>query len=399
MLRYLIGTKIDRYFYKELIVSIVLVYIGVLSIFIMLDFASNSDYLNAVLKSRLKEYDANLLQIDENSESETVTEINKGTLIKPTYLDIVLKHYLSQLPFLIYLLTPIVTTLAISFTVIRMSASNEFLILKTSGLPIRRVLRPALMCVLIISTVLLAYNAWGLPVFVKIMHDNRVSVERTRGFQNLMMTDSNGMILYTGFYENKPMKGTDIFAIENKDDQLRITEAETLEYKYGQGWILGKGLVREIQKVNVDGIEYQQMTTIEEFDAGDNLLNFNVMPGNMGKEAFMLLEEKSISDLIDITKKKPQWTAPKVQLHRNFAFPLAPLLLYLITVSLVLNNQNRNLLIGIGLSILFSFGYYGVIIVASGAAIQGDIGADYAIASVTVPFALFGIILYIRIKS
>ena len=71
----------------------------------------------------------------------------------------------------------------------------------------------------------------------------------------------------------------------------------------------------------------------------------------------------------------------------------------LITVSLVLNNQNRNLLIGIGLSILFSFGYYGVIIVASGAAIQGDIGADYAIASVTVPFALFGIILYIRIKS
>ena len=399
MLRYLIGTKIDRYFYKELIVSIVLVYIGVLSIFIMLDFASNSDYLNAVLKSRLKEYKANLQQIDENTKSEIVTEIIKGKLVKPTFLDIVLKHYLSQLPFLIYLLTPIVTTLAISFTVIRKSGSNEFLILKTSGLPIRRVLRPALMCVLIISTVLLAYNAWGLPVFVKIKHDNRVSVERKRGFQNLMMIDSNGMILYTGFYENKPMKGTDIFAIENKNDQLRITEAETLEYKYGQGWILGKGLVREIQKVNVDGIEYQQMTTIEEFEAGENLLNFDVMPGNMGKEALMLLEEKSISDLIDITKKKPNWTAPKVQLHRNFAFPFAPLLLYLITVSLVLNNQNRNLLIGIGLSILFSFGYYGVIIVASGAAIQGDIGADYAIASVTVPFALFGIILYIRIKS
>ncbi|MCD4657031.1 MAG: LptF/LptG family permease [Planctomycetes bacterium] len=399
MLRYLFGTKIDRYFYKELIVSIILVYIGVLSIFIMLDFASNSDFLNAVLRSRLKEYEANLAQIDENTKSETVLEINNTPIEKPTFLDIVLKHYLSQLPFLIYLLTPIVTTLAISFTVIRMSGTNEFLIMKTSGIPIRRVLRPALMSVLIISTLLLAYNAWGLPAFVKVMHENRVSVERKRGFRNLMMTDPNGIILYAGYYENKPMKGTDIFAIESKNDLLRVTEAETLEYKYGKGWMLGKGLVRQVKKVNVDGIEYQQMTTIEEFDAGVKKLNFKVKPGNMGKEALMLLEEKSISELFDLVKKKPQWTAPKVQLHRNFAFPLAPLLLYLITISLILNNQNRNMLIGVGLSILFSFGYYGAVIVASGAAIQGDIESDYAIASATVPFALFGFILYLRIKS
>ena len=399
MLRYIIGNKIDRYFYKELLFSIVLVYVGVLSIFIMLDFANNSDFLNATLRSREKEYEEQLQLLEDVAKSDTASKYLSKIPKKPTYKDIVITHYLSQLPFLIYLLTPIVTTLAVSFTVIRMSGTNEFLILKTSGIPVRRVLRPAMTIMIAVSAALLAYNTWGLTYFVKMLHENRVSTDRSSGFTNLLTADAEGMLLYVGSYKLKAMHGEGVYAIDTRSDEMTVTEADTLDYVYGKGWVLGKGLIRAIQNINTEGIEYRQMRVIEEFEKGTKILDFNIVPTNMGKEALMLLEEKSIPELQKLVEKKPFWTAPKVQLHRNIAFPFAPLLLFMITISLVLNNQNRNMLVGVGLSIVFSFGFYGVIIIASGAAIQGDIAADYAILSAAMPFTLLGLYLYMRIKS
>ena len=135
------------------------------------------------------------------------------------------------------------------------------------------------------------------------------------------------------------------------------------------------------------------------FESEEETIDIDILPSYIGKRALINLEEMPISELFDLIREKPEWTAPKVQLHRHFAFPFASLFLYFITVSLVLNNQNRNMLLGVGLSIILSFSFYGSIVIASGAAIQGDIQADYAIFTAVAPFAVSGFLMYFRLKS
>ena len=148
-----------------------------------------------------------------------------------------------------------------------------------------------------------------------------------------------------------------------------------------------------------EGITYQQLAPIKEFEANEEIMDLRLLPSYIGRRSLVVLEEMPISDLFELISEKPEWVAPTVQLHRHFAFPFAPLFLYFLTVSLVLNNQNRNMLLGVGLSIIFSFSFYGAIIVSSGAAIQGDLPADYAIFIAIAPFAIVGSIMYLRLRT
>ena len=128
-----------------------------------------------------------------------------------------------------------------------MSRHNEFLILKSSGVSIRRILRPALNIVLLFSVFLLVYNEWGLPIFVEAMHHNQASLQRRKRFRNLVLTDTNGTIVYIGKYDGKKLMGQNLFAIKYVEGKPVITEAEYVRYDFDRGWVLGKGLVRKIR--------------------------------------------------------------------------------------------------------------------------------------------------------
>lgn len=98
----------------------------------------------------------------------------------------------------------------------------------------------------------------------------------------------------------------------------------------------------------------------------------SLRPADIGQRKQRVLARLSITELFAMAARDPHAEEPAVQLHASFLYPLAPLILCLIGMSLMLDTENQNALRGLAIGLGLCMAFFGMFIALQGIGLRGE---------------------------
>jgi lipopolysaccharide export system permease protein len=180
----------DKYILKQFLMTMVFGLITFMAIFVIIDLMENLDDF-----------------LDNNVANE-----------------IILRYYISFLPEIVKLMTPVAVLLASLFTTGKLASNNELTAMKAGGMSIYRYMLPMVAVALIVSSISVYFNGWVVPYanqqkfFIErqYLNKNRESTART----NIYLQDGKRRIVYIAYYDGVTGTGTRTSIQEFSDSSL-----------------------------------------------------------------------------------------------------------------------------------------------------------------------------------
>ncbi|MDD2580585.1 MAG: LPS export ABC transporter permease LptF [Desulfuromonadaceae bacterium] len=304
-----------------------------------------------------------------------------GRLIKLT--DLVVSHgvplvdvsrmILYLIPSFLVFTIPMAFLLAVLLAFGRLSADNEIVVMKASGLSLVQILPPVIICALVAVMLALGASAYGVPwgnssfkeLSLQVLKQNITSTIREKTFWD----DIPGVVMYTDHYDEQShaLKGVVIYDGRNPDSPMTIfatdgaltsdvgSQALLLSLHNGSIHIAGAGGLYRLVHFG----EYS-MTVGEK--GGTSAISRN--------ELDMWLSE------LQHKIKDPGTSAQNrlkmlTELHSRFTFPFASLVFAILGVPLGIQNRRSGKSGGFTVSIAIILAYYVLMSVAKTLAEKG----------------------------
>jgi len=173
---------------------------------------------------------------------------------------IVINYYISFMPEIIKLMTPVAMLLAALFVTGRMSNQNELAAMKSSGVSLYRMMVPFLAISLLISLVSIYFNGWIVPY----ANQQKLNIERVylKKLQqpmarfNVFLQDGRTRLVSMGYYDINQRRASNVSIQEFSDTNLTVMtkrfDARSMEWMKGlgrdtarAGWVLLNGAERD----------------------------------------------------------------------------------------------------------------------------------------------------------
>lgn len=298
-----------------------------------------------------------------------------------------LVHYLLlKVPFAVGQVLPAAVLLGIMLTFGLMSRSHETMAIRTSGLDILQLSRPAVILSGCVVVVMLTLNLYVIPWSqgrLTLFWQTQVEKKPPRNLLNLEHFWYKGdQAIYNIVMFRKDiqtLEGVKIYLFDRQFRLVRIIAAARAQWQ-GDHWHFSQGL-------------------IQNFDAG------GVVSGEKFQERDLLLTERP-EDFVDLEKKATEmdeselfryvWrlerdgyksTPYRVELYSRFSLALTPLILLILGLGLALRHEQIHLtsMVAVGLGLMFAYWlFYGF------CASFGQAGRWPLFLAVSVPHLLFG---------
>lgn len=318
--------------------------------------------------------------------------------------DIILSYYISFIPEIIKLITPISMLLATLFTAGSMINNNEIIAVKNAGISLVRFMAPFLFIGIIITGISVYFNNWVVPeANKKKFYMERNYLNRNRPVANLnklYFQDSRNQLILIDQFQDKDLTAGKVTIQLFYPDSLTIlakrVDAETMQWS-GNKWILRKASERDFTSgkevlTKYDSIPVEQIS---------GLNKINLVPDQITKKQLKPDEMNygELDEFINTMRKGGQNVDRQlVDFYSKISFPFSSLIVIIFGLSISTGSKRRKgLALQFGISILVSFVYLGFVKISQSFGYNGDLDPLLTAWMANIAFAAFGTInLYFK---
>lgn len=340
---------LDRYVVRQFVMSFLFAMIAVLLIFLVIDMMEKLDDF-----------------IDAQVPEETVVQ-----------------YYVSFMPEIIKLMTPVGMLLAALFVMGRMTNQNELSAMKSSGVSLYRLLLPFLGVALMVSLLSVYFNAWVVPnANVKKFAIERAHLQR--GFEatnrfNIFFLDGRSRLVSIGFFDilRGVASRVSIQEFDENDPTILIRRYDAHEMEWVEanrklgdtsftGWVLSIGTRREFTGAG---------EVLHRFDR-EPIGRLTITPEQIEKKQ-RRPDEMNYSELKEFIESQrlagqdvSRWL---VDFYGKISFPFASIIVVLFGVPFAANKRRSGIAIEFGIAVAVTFIYLGFMKTSQVFGYNGDI--------------------------
>lgn len=300
---------------------------------------------------------------------------------------LILRYYLLNVPFLFLQVAPFVTVTAALFTASRLVKSNEVVAVLGAGASAHRLLLP-----LLAGATLAAVGMFGLREGAT----NWLGYERDglrealdekrwdRVYDHVWLRTDDGAVVRMDQF--RPSTGSPpraeglglivVRLVDGRWIEQVATRATWAVRDEGPGWLLTGGLLREEEG---DGTS-RPVTWLEDVEFTPD----DVLAAWRGREQPL---ELSFSEVLELCQRDPDNQELQTLLQYHLTFPLANLVLLLVTVPFMMSHRRSRGAESLAASALMCVAYFGVDFIARSLGMEGVLGPMVAS---WLPVLLFG---------
>jgi lipopolysaccharide export system permease protein len=311
---------------------------------------------------------------------------------------------LYSMPFFLAFVTPMSVMMAVLLTFLRMSADNEIVALKSSGVNPNRFLIPVVLFCLLGWVMTMAITGfvmpWGSRAYIGLSaelaqtHIDAIIKERT------FIDSFDGIMLYVNKIDMKNRSMKDVFIEDRRNKEIsnvivaprgRVTadaSSQTIRLRLYNGAINQVDIAR--QSAQAIGFERYEMN-----------LDLKKLVAKKRSGNRRSLDEMSISEirnyLGNVRTNKRYYNNALMKLHQKFSLPVACFALGLLAIPLGMQSKTDKRSVGVVMGIPFFLLYY--ILLSVGWAL-GESGTLHPVVGMWAPnviMATIGIYLYRRV--
>ncbi len=264
---------------------------------------------------------------------------------------VVVEYYLANSVFVFLQIAPFITVTAAMFTVTKMVKYNEIVPMIVTGTSVYRIMVPVFLGAGLATVLMVGIRELALPSLRPLkerLHQVAFEGEAERVKQNLFFLDPAGKLVSIDKYYalSRRAKGLSIFTLGRlSGDWERIVAAGAKWVKEGRRrghWKLEKG--RRMGPGPAGEIEVTRI---------DTLPGSALDPDFLAKEIKRTREffDFSYSELAELARLRPDFKNYQVLLNYHITFPLANILLLLLTLPFGFNFERKSTLEGVILAI------------------------------------------------
>lgn len=349
--------KLDWYIFKKLMVTFVYVVILLELIICVIDFTEkNDDFI----------------------KNEVATEL-------------IVRYYLTFIPFIASLLTPIIVFIATVFVTAKLAAKTEIIAILASGVSFLRMLLPYLFASLIIGVLSFYLNAYVIPDANKFRINFELEYLKAPFYnsdKHIHIKISKEGYIYLYRYDSRRDLGTNVTLEQIRDNRLVAKlRANQILYDSGNVWTLKTWQRRTIK----DSVEI--MESGAEMDTVLNLTPKDFGNKDRHQETMTLRE---LNDYIELQRSRGADDVHIYQIEKytKFMQPFAVLILMFIGAVVSARKSRQGTGFQIALGFLIAFLYIIFFILAKALAETGSMNEVLALWMPNITFTLIGILLY-----
>lgn len=302
------------------------------------------------------------------------------------------EYYLKLLPVMFVTIAPFVTVIACMFSLARIQNANEVVPMLFVGRPMRRILRPMMLCGMVAGLGMACCWQWVVPHLSATIAEGESVLNRGSYTQKHLVdeSESEGVMrrLYAGEFNprERSMVGVNML-IEAVlvADNLLVTADRALWRADKHDWLLENGWRESARsKVPLQWLGHPDLTP-------EMLLQ-------RGRETIEV-DTQSYTELAETMALRPNRADVRLALHRHITYPLANLILLMLALPLAVwferGSRVERVIMAIGLCGLYAL--FDLICQSLGQ--QGHIHPVVAAWSPTIVFGSLGVVLYGGMKT
>jgi lipopolysaccharide export system permease protein len=366
---------LDRYIVRQFLVTFLFGLFAFLIIFLVIDMMEKLDDF-----------------IDANVPTKTITE-----------------YYLSFMPEIVKLMTPVAMLLAALFVTGRLSNQNELAAIKSSGVSLYRILLPFLAVALFVSGVSIYFNGWLVPY----ANQKKFGIERAHlqragegsGRFNIFFQEDRTRLVSISYYDVYTKTATKVSIQEFSDTNLTVLvrryDAQQMSWRErgddadttSEGWVLLAGAFRELEATRES-----------------RLTRFDQLPIGMLKISPVDIEKKQrkpdemdyteLRDFIENQRRAGQdvsrWL---VDWHSKIAFPFASVIVVLFGVPFASIKRRSGVAIEFGICVAVTFIYLAFMKTSHVFGYNGDLNPLFTAWLANLIFLVLGLINLARVQK
>lgn len=284
-----------------------------------------------------------------------------------------LVYYATFVPLIFVQISPITVILATIYTLSAFKRSNEITAMRVSGVSLWRIIMPILFTGALMSIAVFVINDRLVPKFTPISAEIRedeikeIGEEENPVVENIAIFSTDNRIIYARTFDTQKNELGDIIIHQNDADQNLIMRLSAEKGYWENGkWVFSNGTSYKLDRAGYivgTPVSFRKM-----------LMNIKEKPKDFTRKRWQpeFMNFRQLRTYIDNFAAKDSSTIKKflVDLYYKTSFPAMCLIVIFVAAPCAFMAQRGGLLIGLGISILLGFVFYGIlaIIIALGKA-------------------------------
>ncbi len=310
----------------------------------------------------------------------------------------VLVYYLYLVPSYTVLLIPVAAIIGVFFIFGYMTKYREILALKTQGMDINN-----LLFLIFIAGIFIAFATFVFQETVVVWAQGRLTRHKTAKIDkrplpseshrhNFFYYGENDWIYYIKEFNPKDSTVKNVMIWKLSPKQRIIKRIDATNGKFTDFWEFNDVTVREFDTLDNERISHYQVLNLPELI--EKPVDFSRSPKPV--------EEMNFTELTRFVRKRlragEDVAKENVELNYRFSFPLITLILLLICLPISMVLRKGGIAIGLGISIVLAFVYWGLIQSCRAYGYAGIMTPVIAAWLPNIIFTVFGIISILSIR-
>lgn len=306
--------------------------------------------------------------------------------------DVVL-YYLTYLPYIIVLVSPIVLLLASNFSCGQMSKHREVVAVRSGGISSIRIAFPLLIFGLFWSLMVMAFGEFIVPKTnairdnIKDERINKSNKNQSGRIKNLLYQTEDGRVLSMEVLDPRRENAREVLVItyDEKDRVRELLSARRMDYDGGK-WKLQDGHSYIFRPDSTDEYKRFESQNIALNESPQELAERRADPDEMG-----FFELREFIERIQRAGGDP--LRERTDLYMKISYPFINFVILLFGVPLVLRFRRGGLVVGFAQSVTIAFAYFGAIKVGQVLGYNGNLPPLLAATLGNIVFGAAGFIL------
>ncbi|UCC11138.1 MAG: LptF/LptG family permease [candidate division WOR-3 bacterium] len=319
-------------------------------------------------------------------------------LAKNAQFNDIIIYYLYLTPSYLVLLIPVASIMAIFFVFGMMTKHKELIAVKTSGCNVNNLFIVILIAGCIISAFSFAFQETvGVWAQARMYEHKQVKIDKrprrseTRR-RNFFYYGENHWVYFIRMYDSTIKQMTEVILWQISQDNriIKRLDAEHAVYK-DSAWHFSVVTARDFDKLGNETIhEYDRLIITALSEKPDDFLR-RTKP----------LEEMNFSEITNFIRKRSRAgqdvAEEKVELNYRFSYPIITIIVLLITLPLSVVLKRGGIAIGLGISIVIAFLYWGMIQTCRAYGVAGVMNPIIAAWLPNIIFATVGVFMIFKV--
>ncbi len=307
-------------------------------------------------------------------------------------IDIIL-YYLSYIPFVVVLVSPIALLLAANFACGQMARNREIVAMRSGGISSLRVALPILTFGLLWSVAIMLFAELVVPKtnavrqIIKTERIDKKKSRKTSQIRDLLYQTEDGEVYSFGLLDPNRGKGNDILIVfyNDNDEISQLIRAREIIYKDGN-WELRDGHHYTFSADSTKQYERFIQMDAQLAESPEQLAEQRASPDEMG-----FFELREFIERIQRAGGDP--LKERTDLVMKISYPFINFIILLFGVPLVLRFRRGGMVIGFAQSVAIAFLYFGAIRVGQTLGYNGTLPPILAATLGNIIFGCAGFIM------